>query len=154
MDDLLRRFKLIRQNKCIDAIEYVIDGKNSDIYKTGNDLIKNHKDLIDFTSFNDPLICIKHSYKEDLEYRKECLKTAKDNNIDPIVEAIEADVDIIEELSEDFIDTYNRVSQCIRFITFNINYLTIDQKREYLKKYNKVINNVKDFDDIEVRSVK
>ena len=153
MDDLLRRYKLIRQNKCIDAIEYVIDGKNSDIYKTGNDLIKYHKDLIDFTLFNDPLECIKHFYKEDLEYRKECLKKANDSDLDSIISIIEADADIIEELSDEFIDTYNKVQHCIRFITFNVNYLTIDQKREYLKKYNKVIRFDSDY-DVKVRVVK
>ena len=151
MINLKMKYILFKQRKCIEAINFVTQSDNQYIYITAQKFIDYHKSFMDLSkevAISDPLIALKIYYYKDLKKKEQLLDTLNENESSEIIETIEVDKMIIDELTDDFIFTYNEILQNIKYISRNIKYLDDNQKLKLLTFYYEFINLTK------VRTVK
>lgn len=152
MNNIIKMYKLHKQKKCLIALKYVLSDESMYIYTTANRFLNYHKEFMyikESNFINDPLTLLKHYYYKDLEYRRTYIKTATLQEYAEIEKIIDADVQIIEELTDDFINKYYHILSCIKYVTNNKKYLGLENKYLLDNYYNLLRNNNK----IRIKSV-
>ena len=156
MNIIKEKFYLYKQRECIRAIIFVIDGHSQYVYNTANNFLNYHKQFlsIDDKHFvNDPLITLKHFYYKDLLYRRELLKTSSEEDFEEIQKIIDGDIQILDDLTDEFMNTYYKVISNIKYVEFNKKYLNEEQKNLFLTKFYNAINLDNDVDKIKAKKV-
>ena len=143
-----------KQKRCIKAIELLNKPDNIYIYNTGKNFIKYHEPFLDVHLLRSPLKNIRKHYIKDLKYRRFCLKRAKGDYLQQLTNIINADIIVLDELTDEFINKYEELSMYVDYINNNKRFLTPEQEQEYLIEFYKLTNNNLEYDKLKVRSVK
>ena len=140
--DIIKKIKVLKQKKCVRAINYVTDINNLNIYKSGNRIIENCCYVGYIQKKEYTLDDIKEVYINNLEKKKKYYLSYNKKTVDDILiyMAVKDDIRIIQKLDYNFINVYNKVEESIIYIEKNKQYLSDEQKDKYLSKYYKYTN--------------
>ena len=154
MKQLIEKYVLYKQTKCIEAILYVIDVKNIDIYFKGKRLISYNTGFVNMEGHKSPLEYIRDYYIKELEFKKKHYKTNEDKLVDELLmnQFINENKRIIEKLSDEFIEKYNKISDCIKYVEDNKKYLTDEQIDKYLTEFYIITGNNLGYERIKHRT--
>ena len=143
-DFFKKKNNLLKQKECIEALQYLLQENNIQIYYTVQNLIKYHEDFfnnneLNQNTLNNPLNHIKRIYTKDLESRYQELKTASPNQKQQILDIIEADKMLLNELNEEYIKTYDNIEQKIYTVNYLKNTLN-EEQQELLNHFEEIYN--------------
>lgn len=146
-DDIKQKIILYKQKKIIDLINFVMDKDNISVYYNARKIISNHRIFIDMYGTNKLLFFIRKYHINVLSLKKQ-----KNKNTVNDKEVLRSE-NIVEILSDSFIERYEKIISSVNYIEKNIEYLTHEQKVRLLKEYNFVYNNL-EYNRTLVRNVK
>ena len=147
---------LLKQRRCIKAIEYVTDAENLNIYNKGNNIIKCHRTYMDINDLYNPLVSIRNFYLKDLDFKKAYYKKSTGVADEKLLmyQSIKDDLNVLDILTDGFIEQYNRITRLIDYIEDNKEYLNQEQFRKYLCEYYRLVDANFDINRTLVRIVK
>ena len=137
-EKIILKSKMLRQKKCLMALLYVLREDNALIYRIGQGLIKRHESYQYHKYRMNTLEGIRLFYIDDLKEHEEqasqrYLEAPKKMNHK---EFIEADKMLLSELTDEFIDTYNRIVLDISVVVKLQKYLDAEHQELLLQFYN------------------
>ena len=137
-EKIFLKSKMLRQKKCLMALLYVLREDNALIYRTGQGLIKRHESYQYHKYRMNTLEGIRLFYMDDLKEHEEMLrhKDLEDSKKMKYEEFITADKMLLSELTDEFIDAYNKIVLDINVVAKLHKYLDVEHQELLLQFYN------------------
>ena len=136
-DKIIAQRKMLKQKKCLMALSYILREDNALIYKTGQGLIKRHESYQCHKYRMNTLEGIRLFYLDDLKEHEEkafqkCLEAPKKMQHKVF---IAADKMLLSELTDEFIDAYNKIVLDISVVAKLQKYLGAEHQELLLQFY-------------------
>ena len=137
-EKIFLKSKMLKQKKCLIALSYILKDENVLIYKTAQGLIKCHESYQYHKYRMNTLEGIRLFYMDDLKEHEEMLKhkDLEDSKKMKYEEFIAADKMLLSELTDEFIDAYNKIVLDISVVVKLQKYLDVEHQELLLQFYN------------------
>ena len=138
IEKLFAKSKMLKQKKCLIALLYILKDENVLVYKTAQGLIKHHESYQYHKYIMNTLEGIRLFYMDDLKEHEEMLrhKDLEDSKKMKYKTFVEADKLFLNELNDEFIDTYNTIVLNIKTVAKLHKYLDVEHQGLLLQFYN------------------
>ena len=138
IEKLFAKSKMLKQKKCLIALLYILKDENVLVYKTAQGLIKHHESYQYHKYRMNTLEGIRLFYMDDLKEHEEMLKHKDLEDLKKMKyeEFIAADKMLLSELTDEFIDAYNKIVLDISVVVKLQKYLDAEHQELLLQFYN------------------
>lgn len=138
IEKLFIKSKMLKQKKCLIALLYILKDENVLVYRTAQGLIKHHESYQYHKYRMNTLEGIRLFYMDDLKEHEEMLKHKylEVSKKMKYKDFVEADRLFLNELNDEFIDTYNKIVLDISIVVKLKKYLGAEHQELLLQFYN------------------
>lgn len=135
IEKIFTKSKMLKQKKCLIALLYILKDENVLVYRTAQGLIKRHESYQYHKYRMNTLEGIRLFYMDDLKEHEEMLKHKYLEASKKIKykSFVEADKLFLNELNDEFIDTYNTIVLNIKTVAKLHKYLDVEHQELLLQ---------------------